>query len=156
MKPTFLAVRAIGAEYARRLWWIVLIIVIVVSLIAAALLAWAVSESAWWLLLAIPVGVLISVAAVVIAVIGLLINYVRPEQSKSTKKKVKNFVGKLKFASEIVGTPKFILLFRIVRSIAAPSSEKFLENVVSTKDLKKDFQSIARDFEHHHTARVTR
>lgn len=146
MNATFLAVRAIGAEFARQLWVSSFIISGITGAILVALLLWLTSLSAWWWLLALPVGVGLSVAVALLIVFHLLINYVRPVLSSQQKKEVKSFVGRLQFVSEFTSTPKFIILFRVIRSIAAPKSDTYLQDIFETKNLQKDFRSITQSF----------
>jgi hypothetical protein len=102
MNATFLAVRAIGAEFARQLWVSSFIISGITGAILVALLLWLTSLSAWWWLLALPIGVGLSVAVALLIVFHLLINYVRPVLSSQQKKEVKSFVGRLQFVSEFI------------------------------------------------------
>ncbi len=146
MNATFLAVRAIGAEFARQLWVSSFIISGITGAILVALLLWLTSLSAWWWLLALPIGVGLSVAVALLIVFHLLINYVRPVLSSQQKKEVKSFVGRLQFVSEFTSTPKFIILFRVIRSIAAPKSDTYLQDIFETKNLQKDFRSITQSF----------
>lgn len=146
MRATFLAVRAIGARYATQLWVISFIGALIISAILVALLVWLASQSAAWWLLSIPIGIAISVAAVLLIVFFLLIRYVRPPQTSTQKELITKFVDKLQFVSDFAGTPKFIILFRTIRSIAAPKSDTYLQDIFETKDLKKDFQTIVRSF----------
>ena len=146
MNHIYLAIRAIGAEFARQLWVSSLIVAIIISSLAVALLLWLSSLSGWWWLLAIPFGISISVMVVLLIVFFLLINHVRPSQTSTQKEQVRLFVDKLRFASEITSTPKVIILFRTIRSIAAPKSDSYLKEIFETKNLKQDFQDIARTF----------
>ena len=145
-QSTLLAVRAIGAEYANRLWKTILIWASIVGAILIGLLTWLITLSNWWWLLALPVIVALSVAATVLIIFFLLVRYVRPEQSRAQHKKVKKFADKLQFVTEITSTPKVIILFRTVRSIAAPKSDRYLQEIFEAKDLKKDFAEIAGTF----------
>ncbi len=146
MQATFLAIRAVGAELARRLWLPVVVIALVVAVALGVLLGWLVSLDAWWWLLALPIIIGLSVVAVLLTVFFLLIRYVRPQLSQSQKKQVQQFVDKLQLLQEISGTPKFIILFRTVRSIAAPRSDSYLSDLFNTKDLARNFSSIAKSF----------
>lgn len=146
-QSSFLAVRAIGAEFARGLWWSALITALILSALSIALLLWLVSLSGWWWLLAAPIGIAMSVVTALLIVFHLLIRHVRPkDQTSEQKMLVSSFVNKLRFVSEITGTPKFIMLFRTIRSIAAPKSDTYLQEIFETKNLRKDFQAIAASF----------
>ncbi len=146
MQATFLAIRAVGAELARRLWLPIVVIALMVAVALGVLLGWLVSLDAWWWLLALPIIIGLSVVAVLLTVFFLLIRYVRPQLSQSQKKQVQQFVDKLQLLQEISGTPKFIILFRTVRSIAAPRSDSYLSDLFNTKDLARNFSSIAKSF----------
>jgi hypothetical protein len=87
-----------------------------------------------------------SVAAVLLIIFRLLIRHVRPPQTPDQSDKIRTFVDKLQLLSEITGTPKIIMLFRTIRSIAAPSSDSYLQDIFETKDLKKDFKAIISSF----------
>lgn len=144
---SFLAVRAIGSRFARNLWSSNLILTSIISVILLAIIGWLVHLNAWWWLLAAPVGIGISVAIVVFIVFHLLINYVQPVQTPKQKQQIAAFVDRLQLLSEITSTPKFIMLFRTIRSIAAPKSETYLQDIFETKDLKSDFQKIVQSFQ---------
>ncbi len=143
----FQAIRAIGTEFAMRLWWPACYAAIFIAVVCVGLLVWLTSMNAWWWLLALPIGIGLSVATVLLIVFFLLIRYVRPNRTASQKQQVRQFVDKLALLQELSGTPKFIILFRTVRSIAAPRSDSYLKDLVSTKNLKTDFMEIARSFD---------
>lgn len=143
----FLAVRAIGAEFANRVYYPVLALGLAATLILVALVAWLVTMSAWWWLLAIPIVILISVAMGIAVIVRLIIRYVTPTQTKSQKRAVKEFVGKLQHVSETVRTPKAVLLLRLVRDIVAPRRDGFIGTLATdTFSLKSDFESIQKSF----------
>ena len=142
----FLAIRAVGAEYASRLWKSSIYTTIIVSAVSIGVLLWLTSLSTWWWLLAIPVSIGVSVAVGLLAVFRLTIRHVRPKENQTQQELVRAFVNRLETASELIGTPKFIILFRVIRSIAAPRSDSFLGDIVSTKHLKKEFQVISQSF----------
>ena len=146
MEAIFLAVRAIGAEFAKQLWVWCLIVAFITSALLVTLLIWLTSFSSWWWLLALPIGIGISVAAALLVVFFLLIRYVRPTLRTSQKRDIKTFVAQLQHLSEFTSTPKFIILFRVIRSISAPRTDSYLQDIFETKNLKKDFQSIVSSF----------
>jgi hypothetical protein len=147
-QSSFLAVRAIGAVFARTLWQSTLIAALLISIASIALLVWLVPLSGWWWLLAAPIGIGISVAIALLVIFHLLIRYVQPaNQTLEQKTLIAAFVQKLQFASEITGTPKIIMLFRTIRSIAAPKSDRYLQDIFETKNLRKDFHTIISSFE---------
>ena len=143
----FQAIRAVGSELGMRLWRPLLYIMIIIGIVLIALLLWLVSINAWWWLLALPISIILSVAAMALAVSFMLIRHVRPVLSADQKTNVQQFVDKLQLIQELAGTPKFVILLRTVRSIAAPRSESYLYDLISAKDLTRDFKSIAASFD---------
>ena len=146
-KTIFLSVRAIGSRFGVDVWNQVAIVAAITTIVIGVLLGWLVSISGWWWLLVIPVVIALSVVVIVLGVLRLLLNYVNPAQTTEQKQAVKVFVGKIKFVQEFTATPKFIILFRVVRSVAAPSSEKYLEDIFESRNLKKDFETVVKTFQ---------
>ena len=146
MKPFVLALRAIGAEFVIRLCIPIAVIILAGFALLMASAYWLTTFSGWWWLLFIPITSLFIVLCTVGFVVLMLVRFVRPLQTKAQQKAVKQFVDKLQGVAEIVGTPKFIVLFRVVRSIAAPSSNTYLSNLVEDRELAKDFREIQASF----------
>ncbi len=148
MKSSLLAIRSIGAEFANRVFYPVLIVGIVIASLLVALIVWLATLSDWWLLLAIPIVMVICVGAGLLGIVKLVIRYVTPPLSSLQKKAVKQFVDKLQGVAETVGTPKFILLFRIIQDIAAPRENGFIGTISSdTSSLRGDFKELKRMFD---------
>lgn len=146
MQPTLLAVRAIGAEFARQLWIQCLIGVLVVSIPLGVLLVWLTYHNTWWWLLDVPVALIVAVAVALLAVFHGFVRSVRPRQTAHQQQQVREFVGKLQLASEVTSTPKFIVLFRTIRSLTRPRSNDYLQKIFETKTLHKDFNAIRTSF----------
>lgn len=147
MGPFVLALRAVGSQLAMRLY---IPAVIVAGTIMALLVIgtlWLTTLSEWWWLLFIPLTVLLSVVFAIAAVLLLLIRFVRPDQTREQKRAVGQFVDKIQGVSDVIGTPKFIILFRVIRSIAAPSKDKYLSNLVKNRELAGDFRELQRSFD---------
>lgn len=147
VKATLLAVRAVGVVFGRRIWWNVTSICIGVAVILVALCVWLISISGWWWILAILVGMAISIAFVMLTVFRLVLRYVNPTQNSDQKQAVKEFAGKLEFVKELTATPKVVILFRLIRSVAAPSSERYLEDIFESRKLQPEFVKIVRSFQ---------
>ena len=147
MNSFVLALRAIGTQLAMRLYVPAVIAgsIIAVLLIAAAL--WLTTLGDWWWLLFIPITIAACIAIGIASVALLLIRYVRPDQTKEQQRAVKQFVDKLQGVVDIAGTPKFIILFRVVQSIAAPSQSSYLSSVVKNRELASDFRELQRLFD---------
>lgn len=148
MSPTITVIRAIGSEFARRLFIPVAIIgAVVFALLITGVVALG-TLSEWWLLLLIPVVSLLCISAGVLAVTWLVIRTVRPTQTKTQLTAVRAFVDKLQRVSDAVQTPRIVLLFRIVRDIAAPRQDGFIGSMTDdTASLKRDFQALTRIFD---------
>lgn len=145
-KATLLAVRAIGAVYGKQLWLIVTIAAGIIGLALIGLSAWLISLNAWWWLFAILIGMALSIAFVMLFVFRAVLNSITPKQDNEQKKAVKDFTEKLQLVKELTETPKVVILFRLIRSVAAPSKEKYLEDIFETRKLKADFERVVQLF----------
>ncbi|MBC7943261.1 hypothetical protein H7X68_02065 [Candidatus Saccharibacteria bacterium] len=147
MKSSLLAIRSVGAELANRMFYPVLIIGALGAVAVMALILWLTTSSQWWWLLAIPAIMAICVGIGLLTMVKLIIRYVTPSQSVVQKKATKQFADKLQRFSEVAQTPKFILLFKIVRDIAAPRENGFIGTISSdTSSLRGDFQELKKKF----------
>lgn len=146
MQASILALRAIGTNLAMRLYLPAVLMAGVVVALVVALGLWLTSFSAWWWLLFVPIAIFGSVVIGIAFVVFMLIRYVRPEQTKTQKQAVKEFVDKLQGVADVAGTPKFIILFRVVRSIAAPNKNTYLADLAKNKQLAGDFRELQRMF----------
>jgi len=144
VKNNLVIIRAIAAEFAHRIYVPVLVMVIILALLLIGLSIWLVTISAWWWILAVLIYVFILAIGVVLVVVRGIIGAVNPRQTKTQRSAVKAFVDKLQNLSDITQTPKFILLFRILRDVV--SSEKkgaFIEATIqNTTSLKSDYTNL--------------
>lgn len=146
MKPFVLALRAIGAEFATRLFIPVVSIAAIIMALVAGGIWWLTTLSQWWWLLFIPVTSLFCILVGVGFVVFSLIRYIRPPQTNTQKKAVKQFVNRLQTIAEVTGTPKFIVLYRVVQSIAAPSKDAYLFDLIENRTLITEFTELQRSF----------
>jgi membrane-bound ClpP family serine protease len=147
IKPSLSAIRSIGAAFAYQLYLPIMIIVAVAGAILLALSIWLVTISEWWLILLILICGLILFATTALAVVLVIIKKVAPLQSKSQKKQTKAFVDKLLRVAEVTATPKFILLFQVMKDVVKPSHEGFISSVSNdTASLKQDFIALKNSF----------
>lgn len=148
MSPTITVIRCIGTEFARRLLYPIAIaasILLTVMVVGVLLLG---TLSNWWLLLLIPVVMVLCIVAAVLTILWLVIRTVSPAQTKVQRRAVKTYVDKLQRLSDAVNTPKVILLFRIVRDVAAPRKDGFIGSITDdTASLKRDFQQLQKLFQ---------
>lgn len=147
MKSSLLTIRSVGAEFANRLFYPVVLAGSGIAILSIALIVWLTSLSQWWWLLGIPFIMAVSVGIGVFAIVKLVIKSVTPAQSTTQKKATKDFVDKLQRVSDAAQTPKFIILFRVVRDIAAPTENGFVgELAKDTTSLQRDFKELNRLF----------
>ncbi len=148
MNPTITVIRSIGAEFAKRLFTPIAIVAGVLSSLLVIGVVLLGTLNAWWLLLLIPVIIVVCVGAGVLTIVWLVIRTVRPPQTKTQRLGVQAFVDKLQRLSETVQIPKIVLLFRIVRDIAAPRKDGFIGSIADdTASLKSDFRELQQLFQ---------
>ena len=147
VQPSISAVRSIGVEFARRFYMPVVITVAIVAAVLLALSIWLVTLNEWWLILLILVCGLIVFATVLVTGLVLIIKKITPSQSRAQKSQTKAFVDKLMRVAEVTATPKFILLFQVLKDIVKPSKAGFISSVSNdTTSLKKDFLELKDSF----------
>lgn len=147
MKASFLAIRSIGTEFANRLFYPVVIAGAIAAGVLVALASWLTTLSSWWWLLFVPIVMAICIGLAVFIVIKLVIRSITPSQTKQQKQAAKQFVDKIQTVAEATQTPKVVLLFRVVRDIAAPRESGFIGNLASTSSsLKGDFIDLKDTF----------
>lgn len=147
MKPTILTIRAIGTEFANRIYGIVAGITACILVISLGVAIWLTTLSDWWWLLVIALTIVASVAIGVLVIVKLVIRSVTPTQNTRQRVLAKAFVDKLQRLSDTVQTPKHILLFQVVRDIAAPRDNGFIAKLSSeTTSLRHDFIALSQTF----------
>jgi hypothetical protein len=147
LSPIVLAIRAISTEYAARMYVPVVWIISSALVVVIAILIWLVTLSGWWWFALAPV-ILVSIVYIVAAVIaGFLLSLLKPKQTKDQRTKVKAFVDALQGSSEAISTPKFIVLFRLVKDTVTPSEKGFVKELSSNATtLRTGFQEIVKTF----------
>lgn len=147
MKSQLLAIRSIGAEFANRVFYPVLVTAIIITVASISLISWLATTNQWWLLLSIPTIIAACVGISVLTIAKFIIRTVTPIQSVVQKKATKTFVDKLQRLADVTQTPKYILLFQIVRDIAAPRENGFIGTLAGdTTSLKGDYVQLIRLF----------
>ena len=147
MNGILLVLRAVSVEFARRIYVPIVIIAAIIGVIAIILSIWLTAMSAWWWILVVIVFLGVIIAGVILGVIAIIMNVANPKQTRAQKIDVKMFVDKLQGLSEITQTPKFILLFRIVKDIVAPKEDGFVKKTIgNTLSLRKDFETLRNSF----------
>jgi Na+/melibiose symporter-like transporter len=147
MKPTIQAVRAIAARFALQVYIPVAAIITVVVVGLVVLSAWLTTDSPWWWALFVLVVLLGMIIGTILIIIWAIITALTPDQSTRLKRQVKAFVEKISQLSEVAQTPKFILLFRLVRDTMRPRENSYIASVsTATKTLRTDFTELVEAF----------
>lgn len=146
--PLTLAIRAICADFALRLYVQVVVITSVILFILVVACSYLVTViSAWWWLLFAPLILFIVIFIVAAIISRVVIGILKPNQSREQKKLVRQFVDTLQGTSEMVQTPKFILFFRLVKDIIRPNKQNLVsEFTLKAGSLKTILQEIVASF----------
>lgn len=151
ISPIILATRAISSEFIKREYSGILWIVGIVLLILHILGGWLIAQSAWWWMLEIVFIVITLIIAMIATLVLFVAKLLRPSQTKQQHKKVKSFVDSLQGMAETASTPKFLLVYRLVKGSLSRNSggaKNFISQVTSNSaKLKPDFQDIVRSFD---------
>ena len=147
LSPLLLAVRAISVEFAKRIYYPVSINGAAVLFVLVAGSVWLVTESAWWLFLLVPLILIFLVFSTVSIIAGLALRLIQPSVTAQQKKDIKHFVDSLQKLAETIGTPKFVLLFRLTKDVVFPNKTGLVGELAShTTSLKPDFDAIVDSF----------
>ena len=147
LKPALLAIRSIAAEFARRLYFPVVIIFSIIAVVLLALTIWLITISPWWTILLVLLFVAIFVVTSLLIVGYVIIKRVAPVQSKPQKLQTKGLVDKLVRVAEVTGTPKFIILFHVIKDVVSPSEKGYIAALSNdTVTLKQDFITLKDSF----------
>ncbi len=145
--PLFLAVRAVSAEFARRIYVPVVYGVGISLFVLIALAIWLVTMSGWWWFLLAP---LIFVALIFITaaiLVQFALAFLRPQQTSEQKSTVRRFVDSLQKTSEAISTPKFVILFRLVKDLLIPGKGSYIDELSGTaSSLQRGFKEVINLF----------
>jgi hypothetical protein len=147
IKPSLSTIRSIAAEFALRLYLPVAILFIVLAALLLALSIWLVTMNAWWTIALVLLSLLIIIVTAVLVVGLIIIKRVAPKQTNNQKQQTKSLVDKLLRVAEVTGTPKFILLFNVIKDVVSPSEKGYIASISNdTVTLKRDFISLKDSF----------
>lgn len=123
MDTTILAVRAVTATFGRRLLWPTLIVWVAVYLITFGLSWWlaAVLHPLWWLFVLMLTPLFVAGLALWGISYGLLAR-IHPKLDRTQQRLTKEIVDHVSHIAEEMGTPRFIILGRIVRDVVFGTS----------------------------------
>lgn len=126
MDQTVLAIRAITSEYAKRWLWLPLALGAGVYIVLMVIIGWiaAVASPWWWLLAIVPTFVFL-IALTLWIIARVIAGRVAPVMNKRQRKAARKFIDRLDKVAEHLGTPKFVVLYRIIKDIVVrPTSSK--------------------------------
>ena len=150
MDKTVLAVRATASEYAKRWLWLPLAIGVVIYLVIVGIIWWvAAVASPWWWLLAIIPTFLFLIALTVWIIARVVTHRIAPPMNKAQKSAAKAFVQKIDKAAERVGTPKFVMLYRIIKDVIVrpTSNQTFIGEIAQeSNDMRRAFDELRTSF----------
>ncbi len=148
MQATITVIRAIGAEYAKRLLLPLIILGAVMVIALLDLGGWLTTQNAWWWILEAVFIFGALVFTLIAVVVSILLRALAPRLSRSERKSVRNFVDKLERVSENVGTPHFMIVYRVVRDTVHPSRDGFIETVSrDSKTLAPEFMQLRKQLD---------
>lgn len=126
MDQTILAARAVTSEYAKRWLWLPLALGISIYVVLLGLIGWiAYVASPWWWLLAMIPTLLFLIVLTLWIIARIIAVRIAPIMNKTQRKAARAFVDKIDKATEHLGTPKFVVLYRIIKDVVIrPTSGK--------------------------------
>ncbi len=150
MDQTVLAVRAITSQYAKRFLWPLLAAVVVAYIVILALIGWisAVTTGWWWLLAIVPTFILL-VAVTIWLIIWVILSRLTPTMNQRQKKAVATFIRRIDKVAEHIGTPRFVILYRILRDVITrpTSSRTFIGEIAQEPgEMRREFDDIRSMF----------
>lgn len=150
MSPTILAIRAVTSLYVRQILHFILIVGLAVYAIVMAIVIWLSSAvSPWWSLLGIIPTLLVLIGGLIWVIVWVLSGRLSPAMNKKQKAAAKKVVKDVSQAAEQLGTPRFILLFQVVKDVVFPpkNNRTLIGELADTPGkLKRDFENLRKLF----------
>lgn len=120
-----MAVRAVTSHYAKDLLRPILFIGIAGYVLVMAIVIWITTTvNGWWILLGFVPTVLFCVGLAVWLGVWFSARKLSPHLNKAQKHATKEVVEQVGKIAEQIGTPRFLLIFRIVKDVMFPSKTK--------------------------------
>lgn len=143
-----LTIRAVSAEFARRIYAPIVWTAALVLVVLLSILIWLVTVSGWWWIALVPATFLSLLFTILAVIIGTLLTYLRPSQTSEQRQKVKSFVDTLQTSSEVIATPRFIILFRLLKDVVRPTNKGFINEVsTNTSALHTRLKAVIQSFD---------
>jgi hypothetical protein len=147
MNPTIKAIRAIGSEFALRIFKPIVIIFVVSAAVLLGVNVYLITLSVWWWILFVLLLLLTLLGSTIAIIIGIVIATVKPAQTKGQTTSIKSFVDKIENLRDVAGTPKPVILFRVVRDIVSKRDDSYTKRISSeTLSMQSDLRDIISSF----------
>lgn len=148
MNSLILTVRALTAEFVKRLALPLILIGFSMLVVLLGLSIWLTTMNGWWGILLGVVILVILIFTTLVIIASLIITAVTPSQNKSQKKAVKEFVDKLQDIAETVQTPKVVIVGQLVWDVIQKKNDGLLRRMSGhTLTTKRDFEAIRDSFD---------
>lgn len=150
MDTTVLAVRAITAVYGRQLLWPALIVWLAAYAIIVGISWWLATafDTLWWLF-AILLAPLFLVGIGIWSLCFVIISRLHPKLTKEQRTLTKDIVASITSLASELGTPKFIILARIVKDVMFGNTLRgsYIGGVASeSSEVKHKFDELRKSF----------
>lgn len=150
MDSTVLAVRAVTAVYGRQLLWPAIIVWLAAFAVVFGLSWWLATafHTLWWLL-ALMLTPLFIVGIGVWSLCFVIISRLHPPLSKDQRALTKAIVGHVTTIANELGTPKFIILARIVKDVMFGNTLKgsYIGSMANESvETKRKFNELRQSF----------
>lgn len=148
LQPIILAIRAVGSEFARRIYLPMVWSGVIIFIVLIGILIWLMTANGWWWLALTPVILAGVLFAVLSAIVGFALSRLKPKQTADQRMKVTAFVDALQMSSEVASTPRFITLFRLVKDVVRPSEQSYIKELsTNATTLRTGLQEIIKSFQ---------
>lgn len=147
-KASAAAIKAIAAEYIRRVTRPFIIGGFIVAVILLCIVVYlAKTVGMWWLIMLLPLSFPIVFLVVAFFIVQQLTRYLAPALTKDQRKSASLFVDKIQRTSENLQTPPIIIAWRTIRT-AQKGQDNYLRHIVDdSATLKDDFSRVSQRFD---------
>lgn len=119
---------------------LLLILIVLVFYVAA-------QYSSLWLLLLVPLLPVTLLFIVAVVILWFIFRKFTPDMSPPQRKAVKQFTHRVSDYSDLAGTPRPIIAFRIAIDVMRKRPRKYLGELLDTSsELKRDFERVREVF----------
>lgn len=151
MDSSILAIRAITAEFGLQILRPLLIVIVGVYGLLLLLIGWiAATVSAWWWLLATFPTFVAGVLLAIWLVLYVIAKRLAPPMNRRRRAATRRIVSHIGEIAEEVGTPKIVLMIRVLKDILWRPAEgqTYIGSLTQHPgELRREFETLQRLFE---------